>query len=197
MRKAWDDLLKFEARGRTRAHQSMLVSSMTPTPPPLTWRRAYDVRVVLIVLAGLLAYWPSLRGGFHYDDQHSIQANFHIRDLGYLPIIWSDPAAFSVDPEKGMFRPLLVTTYAINYALGGLAPVGYHVVNLAIHLGCALVVWWVAGLLGATSRGALLAGLLFAVHPVCSESVNYISARSESLAALLGLAGVGAWLKNC
>ena len=141
----------------------------------------------LILIAALAAFWPSLRGGFQYDDHHSIVQNKHLDSMD-LFAYFTDPAQYSVDEEKGMYRPLVVTTLAVNRALGG-----WHLTNLAIHIGCAYVVRWVAIGFGASATGALVAGLLFAVHPVCSEPVNYISARSESLAVLFSLLGIGTW----
>lgn len=96
-----------------------------------------------------------------------------------------DPSLFAVTPDKAMYRPALLVTYALNRALGG-----WHLTNVAIQAAAALSVWWLARtLLG--SSWALLAGLLFAVHPLGTEPANYVSARSESLAGLCYLLAVG------
>lgn len=154
------------------------------------------MRPVLIVLAGLLAYGGSLQGTFHFDDIHSVSDNPHIRSLSEPLRFLTDKAQFSVDEDKAMYRPVVVSSLALNFALGGLDPRFYLLTNLLTHIGCALAVWWVCGLLGANSHGALVAGLLFAVHPVCAEPVNYVSARSESLAVMFGLLGIGMWLRR-
>ncbi|MBI2505309.1 MAG: tetratricopeptide repeat protein [Candidatus Latescibacteria bacterium] len=140
----------------------------------------------LFLLAGLavLAYANSLQGSFHYDDFHSLLNNPHLRSLGQVPAFFVDPSYFSADPDKAMYRPLLLVTYALNYAVGEYATLGYHLVNLALHLGCALLVWRLGLQGGAGQAGAWAAALLFALHPLATEPVNYISSRSESLAAL-------------
>ena len=67
--------------------------------------------------ACLALYANSFNNGFHYDDEHSIQQNIYIRTLANVPAFFTDPAMFSVDADKGMYRPLLLLSYALNYAL--------------------------------------------------------------------------------
>lgn len=152
----------------------------------------------LVLLAGLvvLAYANSLQGSFHYDDFHSLLNNPHIRSLAQVPAFFTDPGQFSEDPGKAMYRPFLLVSYALNYAVGAYATLGYHLVNLALHLGCALLVWRLGLQAGAGQRGAWAAALLFALCPLATEPVNYISSRSESLAALGYLAGLSLFLER-
>ena len=154
-------------------------------------RRAW----VLVAAVSAVVYANSLGGGFHYDDEHSVEANPYVRSLGNVPRFFADPTMFSVDAEKGMYRPVLLVTYAVNFALGEFDVWGYHAVNVGVHAANACLVWWLASLLGLSAPGAALAGLLFAVHPACSEPVNYISSRSESLAALFYLLALSLWLR--
>ena len=138
------------------------------------------VGLALVVCA---VYGNSLSGSFHYDDFHSLVQNVHIRDLQRIPDFFLDPSLFSVDPDKAMYRPLLLVSFALNYALGGYEVVGYHLANILIHLACVLLLWSLAITHGRSA--ALCAGLVFALHPVATEPVNYISSRSESLAVAL------------
>lgn len=152
-----------------------------------TPRRRALAQAALVVAAGLLAHGGGLHGSFHYDDFHSLVENSAVRSLGRIPAFFWDPSLFSRDADKAMYRPLLLASYALNYAVGGYEVLGYHLVNLGLHLACALLVWGVAGWLVSPGLPALLAGLLFAVHPLASEPVHYISSRSESLCALFVL----------
>ncbi|MEW6750775.1 MAG: tetratricopeptide repeat protein [Candidatus Latescibacterota bacterium] len=151
---------------------------------------------VPIALACALVWANSLGNGFHYDDEHSLLLNPHIRDLGNLPRFLADPSMFSAHADKAMFRPLLLATYAVNYRLGGYEVWGYHAFNLLLHAANAGLVWRLAGLLGCGPGTALVAGLLFAVHPVASEPVNYVCSRSESLASCFYLLGLVAFLRG-
>lgn len=132
----------------------------------------------------ILVYGNSLQGSFHYDDFHSLVQNPHIRSLGNIPAFFTRPALFSADPDKAMYRPALLVSYAFNYAAGGYTVWGYHLFNLALHLGCGLWVWRIGLASGCGQGGAWAAALLFFLHPLATEPVNYLSSRSESLAAL-------------
>ena len=148
------------------------------------WVSRRSVALAVIVACGLAVFYNTLGNSFHYDDEHSIVENPHIRSLENVPRFFVDPGTFSGLPEARMYRPLLLVTYALNYALGGYGVFGYHLVNLLLHLANACLLWIVAGRLLGKGWGALLAGLLFAVHPLASEPVNYISSRSSLLATL-------------
>ena len=145
-------------------------------------------RVAALTLVCFLCYENSLSGSFHYDDFHSIEQNYSIRSLANIPTFFTDPSAFSADAEKRMYRPVLLTTYALNYAWGQYGVESYHWVNLALHILCTLLVWGCGRIFLRGEEVALLAGLLFAVYPLATEPVNYISSRSESLAACFYLA---------
>lgn len=146
----------------------------------------------ILLLCGLVAvvYANAISGSFHYDDFHSLVDNPSIR----APVDWgallSDPRSFSVDSEKAMYRPLVLVSYALQHARHGYETAGYHVVNLLLHLGCVLLARQVVIALHPTAAGAhvaWVAAALFAVHPVTSEPVNYVSSRSETLSAALML----------
>ncbi|MEW6755690.1 MAG: tetratricopeptide repeat protein [Candidatus Latescibacterota bacterium] len=149
---------------------------------------------VLIVAAGALTFHNTFGNSFHYDDGHTVVDNPHVRSLAGVPRLFLDAGTFSAVPEARMYRPLVQASYAVNHALGGADVAGYHALNLALHLLNALLVWVLAGLLLGDEAASLAAGLLFAVHPLACEPVNYISARSASLATFFVLAGVWAVL---
>lgn len=154
------------------------------------------IRPLLIALAALATWHGAPSGAFHYDDLHSVSQNVHIRSLAEPWRFFTSREPFSIDHDKTMYRPLVVLSLAVDYALGGDNPRIYLLTNALIHAGAAVAVWWLAVGLGAAPAGALVAGLLFAVHPVCAEPINYVSARSDSMAAALGLLGVGMWVRK-
>ena len=147
----------------------------------------------LIVLATVLAYRNSFSGPFIFDDL-AISQNPTIREL--WPI-WK-PLCPPNHGEPVTGRPLLNLSFAVNYAVSGLNVRGYHVANLAIHVLAALLLF---GILRRTfllrSLGnsqiptpiyfALAIALLWAVHPLQTESVTYIVQRAESLVGLFYL----------
>ena len=142
----------------------------------------------------LLVYFPSFENSFQYDDFHSIVENPHVRDLGNIPAFFFRTEMFSVLPERAMLRPLLLVSYTLNYAWGEYDVWGYHLVNFAAHFLAVVCVFLLGRALGKTAWGAVLGAAIFALHPLQTEAVNYISSRSESLAALFYLGGLLSYL---
>jgi len=128
------------------------------------------------------------------DDLVTISANPSIRNLHHLSAVLNPPAqVYSVG------RPLLNFTFALNYALGGERPFGYHALNLVIHVLSTLALFGLICELLQTPRVkpvfageelmvAFFAALLWAVHPLQTEAVTYISQRAESLMGLCYIA---------
>ncbi len=143
--------------------------------------------LLAIALAGALAFANSLENGFQFDDEHSLVENPSVRSPGNIPAFFLDPQMFSRNPGSEMYRPLVLVSYALNYRLGGYAVRGYHLANISAHLLAAWAFYGVLLGLGLGRGRALVGGLLFVAHPLACEPVNYISSRSESLAALFVL----------
>ncbi|MFH1572282.1 MAG: tetratricopeptide repeat protein [Gemmatimonadota bacterium] len=170
-----------------------------PTTPPVdgagarSWATrmpgGWGPRLGLALLVAL-PYLSSLDGGFHYDDSHSIVDNPAIRSLRHLPAFFVDSGTFSAEPGMAMYRPLVLASYALNYALGGYDPRGYHLANLLLHLMATQLVYALLSRLTGRSALGWWGALLFGLHPVQSQAVNYISSRSEVLAAAAVLAAL-------
>lgn len=142
---------------------------------------------ILIAIAILAAYSNSFHVPFVFDDIGSIEDNETIRSLWPIWKPLSPPPATTVTG-----RPVANLTLAINYGLGGLEPSGYHAFNLAVHALAALTLFGVVRrtLLLPSLRPrfgqratalALAVALVWAVHPLQTESVTYIVQRVESL----------------
>jgi protein O-mannosyl-transferase len=146
-------------------------------------------RAAVILVAALAVYANSFEGPFVLDDQASVVQNPDIRDLGRLDRVLN-PRPDS--PVAG--RPLVNLTFALDYAAGRLDVTGYHVVNLAWHVLCAWLLFAVVrrsldlpalrGRAGAAPADVALAvALLWVVHPLTSEVVDYVTQRTESMMA--------------
>ena len=150
---------------------------------------------VALFLGVLLLHLPSLGNGFHYDDGHSLLRNPHIRSLANLPAFFYDTTTFSENPDYAMFRPLVLVAHALNYTWGLYDPSSYHLLNLTIHCLVTLCVYILLKQLHLPAIAALLGAFLFGLHPVQTEPINYISSRSESLAALFYLAAFSIFIR--
>ena len=145
-------------------------------------------RPVCLVLVGFAVFWNTLPAPFTFDDDHAIVINQQVRHLS---------TAFSRTEEGSPLagRPLVSLSFAINYALGELNVRGYRLVNIAIHVLCALLLFGIAArtfqVREASLKGSprmavnvgLAAALLWMVHPLVTEPVDYISQRTELMMA--------------
>jgi tetratricopeptide (TPR) repeat protein len=131
-----------------------------------------------LAAAGLLTYANSVSHPFMFDDHGTVVMNAQIRDVGNLSRVLSPPPD---TPVGG--RPLVNLSFALNFAAGGLDPRGYRVVNLALHIGCGLLLF---GLVRRTldANLAFAVAVLWLVHPLNSEVVDYVSERTESMMAV-------------
>ncbi len=141
---------------------------------------------ILIAVLACLAYLPCLNGRFIFDDNLYLTANRYIDAPDGLFWFW-----FTNRPLE--FYPISNTSLWLEWRLWGTNPAGYHVTNLLLHIGSALLVWAVLQRLGIP--GAFFAGLLFAVHPVNVESVAWISQRKDLLALVFFLLSIFWYLK--
>jgi hypothetical protein len=185
---------------------------------PETGARAGGIRIAVspwvagacaLAVAVVLAYSNSFGVPFVFDDGINIVGNPIVHDLGLFAAPWRVDE--SVAPKALVYqfrsRYLAVLTFALNYRVHGARVFGYHLVNVAIHVAAALL------LVAATRRLlelkafddsrvrghetgiALLVGALFALHPLQTQAVTYVVQRMASLAGLLCLLGLWAYLR--
>jgi tetratricopeptide (TPR) repeat protein len=151
--------------------------------------------VFLLTLAVFLVYGNTLFHSFHFDDIPSILEKPWIRGLDKIPefifSVWS--------------RPLVILSFNLNHAISGFEVWSYHVFNILFHAVATCLVYRLALLTGhslqrengpAHSGIALFAAFLFALHPLSTQSVTYISSRSTILATLFYLAGLILFFKG-
>jgi hypothetical protein len=141
---------------------------------------------MLIIVVTLLAYIPAIRGGFIWDDPEHVTHNPTLRDLPGLVRIWTDLHSL---PQ---WYPLVHTTFWIEHHLWGANPLGYHLVNVLLHIGVAMLLWRVLVVLEVP--GAWLAAAIFALHPVHVESVAWITERKNVLSGVFYFAAMLTYL---
>ncbi|HEX5071416.1 MAG TPA: tetratricopeptide repeat protein [Vicinamibacterales bacterium] len=175
---------------RTRRHHRR-EAGRSPVGGSTVRFRVYPV--ALIVCAVVLVYWNALDTPFIWDDRTAIVNNPTLRSL------WPPWNALVPPLDTPVSRrPLVNLTFALNYGLHGLQVRGYHVVNLGFHALAACLLFAIVRRTLASPSGperlrphapliALSAALLWALHPIASEIVNYTTQRTSALAGLLFL----------
>ncbi len=159
------------------------------------WRdRRTWVCALLLAALVFVVHVNDLGHGFVYDDEDNIVKNPHFRGLGPRQLGWMFTTF-----HMGHYQPLSWATLGLDYVLWGDNPTGFHLTNLILHVGNAVLVYLLAlALLGArpahTGRApapvawsahmaAVLAALLFAVHPLRVESVAWVTERRDVLSS--------------
>src|ERR1700728_3513974 len=155
------------------------------TKPPDRTRVA--LQAALILLGIFIVYFPALHGRFIWDDDMYVTNNPLLTAPDGLRRIW-----FSQHFQSQYF-PLVYTTLRLEHALWGLNSFGYHIVNVLLHGGNALLVW--ALLQRLAVPGAWLAAAIFALHPVEVESVAWMTELKNTESTLFYLLALLAWLK--
>ncbi|MBI4839160.1 MAG: tetratricopeptide repeat protein [Nitrospirae bacterium] len=180
------------------------------------------VHILLIAIVGLIAYSNTFHVPFHFDDKQNIVENPIIKDFQFFNELQKAKRPDIYDGFKNRFIGYL--TFALNYRLHGLDVTGYHIVNLAIHLLNALLVYWLVLLTFKTpffrvsecqkvrvseSQGfdtlmlgrfdtkfvALFSALIFVSHPIQTQAVTYIIQRLTSLSTLFYLLSLVMYVK--
>ena len=149
------------------------------------WKRDWFFCLILAVVT-MLAYQPAWNGGFLWDDDAHI-ATTQLRSLDGLRRIWFEPRTTQ------QYYPLLYSSSWLQERFWGDSPTGYHLVNLLLHIGCAVLVLKILRLLRIP--GAELATLIFALHPVNVETVAWIAERKNTLSGVFVLAATLCYLK--
>ena len=146
----------------------------------------------LLAVAIAAAYANSLHIPFHFDDWHVLQQNPHIRTLANVPRFFTDANVTTVLPQNRDLRPVLMATFALNYAISGDATWSWHLLNMLLHWIAALLVFRIVrDHLWLGDEASLVAGaaaLIVAIHPLNTETLDYLSARSALLTTVLYLA---------
>lgn len=148
---------------------------------------------LLVAAVAVLVHLDTLGNGFALDDVALVAQNPAIVSPTRIPRLLVEPYADLGGGHAGLYRPATTISLAINRALTGAGPFGFHLGNVLLHAGVAALAW-AALRRTATHYGTALAGaMLFAVHPLHTEAVANVAGRAELLAALFVLSAWIAW----
>ena len=138
-----------------------------------------------VALLLMLGYANHFENGFHFDDSHAIQDNVYVRNIRNIPRFFTDATTFSVLPLNQSYRPLLQTTFALDYWMGGgYRPVVFQIDTFVWYLLLLGSIGWLYLLLARDPWVAVTATAIYGLHPVCAETVNYIVQRGDLLSTL-------------
>lgn len=151
--------------------------------------------LAVAIVATVGVYLPSIRGEFQLDDWSSIQTNWNLRDLGRVA------TGFSLVELLGPDRPVTGATFALDFAIGGLEPLAFHVTSVVMHLAAVLLAFaFVRELLRRAGHArpapvALAVAVIFSLHPLQTQAVCYVAQRAEVLSSALCLGSLLLFLR--
>jgi hypothetical protein len=158
--------------------------------------------MVKLLIAVVILQLPSLFNPFIIDDYVYLETVHEldwakVKDIFTTSTMGAEASGVWWTPIGALpfYRPLGEMTFAADYFLWGMNPFGYHVTNLLLHLACIFLVWKLARRLLERPEWALASAVIFALHPVHSEALVWISGRFDLLVCGVVLASVLCYLR--
>ncbi|NQU20108.1 MAG: tetratricopeptide repeat protein [Candidatus Nealsonbacteria bacterium] len=161
---------------------------MTATNSSPIHRRLLPAALLIAAVVGVFFQVAEYKF-LHWDDRQHIETNPNLN-----PVCWRGVGEFWQRPYLGLYIPLSYTFFAAEAFGGGGSPAVFHVGNLALHVGCVLLVFVILRRLFGHDGAAAMGALLFGLHPVQVESVAWISETRGVLCGLFSLAAVWQYL---
>lgn len=155
----------------------------------LSKRSEIALVATLLALISFAAYGNVLRGEFVYDDEFFILENPAIKNLRNIGSFFTSKYALS-DTGHFIYRPLRTLSYAIDYYFWGLNPFGYHLWNLLLHIMNGVLLYIFLDSLFRKKSAAVISAAIFAVHPVQTDAVSWISSRGDIMYAFFFLLSI-------
>jgi len=142
---------------------------------------------IILALFSFLAFYNTLGNDFVFDDESVVQNYAAIRDLSSIPKYFTAEEGFH-KVIGNYYRPVVYTTYTLDYYFWGLNPFGFHLTNNLINIIASLFLFAILFRLFAKYKygmsASLISALIFAAHPVHTEAVSWVSGRTDSLVTL-------------
>jgi tetratricopeptide (TPR) repeat protein len=160
-------------------------------------RKQHALILLGVALFSVLVFSNALRNDFVWDDNELIVENPAVHSLSNIPGFFSGHfwAQSNQPSARGYYRPIVLLSYAVDYAIWGNNSFGFHLTNILLHaLASAFVCVLVLQLIKSPGA-ALAAGLLFAVLPVHVESIAFVSGRTDVLATIFVLGSLISFMK--
>ncbi len=162
-----------------------------------TTRSTFLLLAVLVAITGFI-YFFNIHNQLFWDDNDWIVNNPYVHGFSgeNIKALFTKNTLAGIGQKSNYYRPFLFLTFATNYAISGIKPLGYHLVNNGLHILNAILVFILVDWLFRKKRMAFLVALLFAVHPLQTEAVTYVSGRGDPLSVTLMLVALLLFIKN-
>jgi tetratricopeptide (TPR) repeat protein len=152
-------------------------------------------KFLIIGVITIFVYLNSIFNPFIWDDLSLIKENYLIKNLKNFFIFFKTDLYKGVNSTSTFYRPLQALSYALIYRFFKLSPIPYHLLNIFLHTGCAILIFvLLRDIYG--EKISFFVSLLWAIHPVNTEAITYISGTADPLFLFFGLLGIYFYNKN-
>lgn len=154
-----------------------------------------SILIIILIAAGFFVYAFNLNNPLFWDDDEWIKGNIFVHDFSHLKEIFTKDILAGFGLSSNYWRPLLLLSFAFNYAVHGAASFGYHLINNGFHIAAGVLIFLLLKkILGV--RVAFVSGLLFLIHPLQTEAVTYISGRGDPMSVFFMLLALWFFIKS-
>ncbi len=144
---------------------------------------------MILVIVGFFVYFFNLNNELFWDDDDWIVRNNFVHTISWDNIkFWlTHNTLAGVGLKSNYYRPFLFFTFALNYVISGIKPLGYHLLSNLIHIANGVLVFSILHSVFRRKLLAFLTSLIFLIHPLQTEAITYISGRGDALVAFFML----------
>lgn len=152
---------------------------------------------LIIIAVGLILYWPSRSYDFVYLDEEYLILNRqeYLKDSSNVGDVFFHGASYPSQPSP-FYRPVLTLSFMADALRGDANPASYHMTNIILHIGAALLVFFLIGELGFSKLLSAFFALIFVSHPILVQAVSWVPGRNDSLLAIFAFASVYLFLRS-
>lgn len=152
--------------------------------------------ILILTFFGILVYANCFNNQFLWDDEHYVYRNAYVKDFKYIKELLTQNVGAGAQRPDNFYRPIQMLSYSIIYHITGLKVFGFHLYNVGLHIGNAILIFFFLSRYVASPQIALITSLLFVVHPIYTEAVTYMNGTADPLYTIFFLSGLIMYAKH-
>lgn len=149
-----------------------------------------------LIIISFLTYLNILPNQLFFDDEELIYRNEYVKDIRNLPKYFTENMIAGAGKVSNMYRPVLLTSFAIDHLFWKDNPIGYHLTSIFLHAANAILIFFLIRKVFKNKLLSFLTSLFFIIHPVNSEAIIYASGRTDPLYSFFTLLSIIFFLRH-